>query len=64
MDTDNLKVTRKKARTIKNYHYWLEKELSRSISLDALRRCVKRENLKVYLDKPDFDDDVSDIPLE
>lgn len=48
-----------KARIIKNYHYWLEKELNRSISLDALRRCVKRENLKVYLDKPDFEDDVS-----
>lgn len=49
-----------KARTIKNYHYWLEKELNKSISLDALRRCVKRENLKVYLDKPDFGDDVSE----
>jgi len=48
----------KKARTIKNYHYWLEKELKCSISLDALRRCVKRENLSVYLNKPDFEDDV------
>ena len=47
-----------KARIIKNYHYWLEKELNRSISLDALRRCVKRENLKYYLNKPDFEDDV------
>jgi hypothetical protein len=47
-----------KARIIKNYHHWLEKELNRSISLDALRRCVKRENLKPYLNKPDFDDDV------
>ena len=47
-----------KARVIKNYHYWLEQELNRSISLDALRRCVKRENLKIYLDKPDFEDDV------
>ena len=48
-----------KARTIKNYHHWLEKELNRPISLNALRRCVKRENLKLYLNKPDFEDDVS-----
>ncbi len=47
-----------KARTIKNYHYWLEKELNRSVSLSALRRCVKRENLKSFLNKPDFDNDV------
>ena len=47
-----------KARTIKNYHHWLEEELNRSISLDALRRCVKRENLKSYLNKPDFGDEV------
>jgi len=44
-----------KARTIKNYHHWLEKELNRPISLNALRRCAKRENLKFYLEKPDFD---------
>ncbi len=47
-----------KARTIKNYHHWLEKELNRSISLHALRRCAIRENLKFYLEKPDFGDDV------
>ncbi len=47
-----------KARTIKNYHYWLEQELNRPISIVALRRCVKRENLKPYLNKPDFEDDV------
>ena len=46
-----------KARTIKNYHYWLEQELGRAISLAALRRCAKRENLKFYLEKPDFDGD-------
>ena len=50
-------ITRK-ARTLKNYHYWLEKELGKSISLPALRRCVKRENLKFYLEKPDFEDDI------
>jgi len=48
-----------KARTIKNYHHWLQEEFKRSISLDALRRCVKRENLKPYLSKPDFEDDVT-----
>lgn len=49
-------ITRK-ARIIKNYHYWLEKELGRSISLTALRRCAKRENLKFYLERADFEDD-------
>jgi len=34
--------------------------LKKKISLDALRRCVKRENLKPYLNKPDFEDDVSE----
>ncbi len=50
-------ITRK-ARTIKNYHYWLEQEFCRSISLQALRRFVKSENLKVYLEKPDTDEDI------
>ena len=49
-------ITRK-ARTIKNYHYWLEKELGKSISLPALRRCAKRENLKFYLEKEDYQDE-------
>ncbi len=47
-----------KARVIKNYKYWLEQEFNKSISLDALRRCVKRENLKLYLKKPDFEENV------
>jgi hypothetical protein len=50
-------ITRK-ARTIKNYHYWLEKELGRPISLPALRRCAKRENLRFYLERADFEDEV------
>ncbi|NDY74614.1 integrase [Desulfobacter hydrogenophilus] len=50
-------ITRK-ARTIKNYHHWLEQELGRTISLPALRRCVKRENLKFYLEKEDKQDQV------
>lgn len=52
-------ITRK-ARTIKNYHHWLEKEFQRPISLIALRRCVKRENLGPYLNKPDFEEDLSE----
>jgi len=48
-----------KARTIKNYHHWLEKELGKSLSLNALRRCVHRDNLKQYLNKPDYKDNVS-----
>ncbi len=47
-----------KARTIKNYHHFLEQEFNKSISLAALRRTVKRENLQFYLNKPDFDDDI------
>ena len=54
---DFILITRK-ARTIKNYHHWLEKEFNRPISLTALRRCVKREKLKPYLGKPDFEADV------
>ncbi len=50
-------ITRK-ARTIKNFHYWLEKEFNKSISLQALRRCAKRENLKFYLEKEDFEEDI------
>ena len=45
-----------RGRTIKNYHYWLEEEFARKISLCALRRCAREENLKVYLNKPDFDE--------
>jgi len=54
---DFIFITRK-ARTIKNYHHWLESELKRAVSIDALRRSVKRDNLKPYLTRPDFDEDV------
>lgn len=47
-------ITRR-GRTIKNYHAWLEQEFKRSISLDALRRFAKLAHLKVYLEKPDFE---------
>jgi len=44
------------ARTIKNYHFWLEQEFGCKISLGALRRLAREEKLKAWLDKPDFDD--------
>lgn len=50
-------VTRN-GRTIKNYHFWLEQEFDRKLSLAALRRCARQENLKIYLNKPDFDEQV------
>ena len=56
LSEDFIFITRK-ARTVKNYHLWLEEEFNQSISLTALRRCVKAENLKPYLEKPDFDEE-------
>ncbi len=38
-----------KARTIKNYHHFLQQEFNQRISLGALRRLVKEQNLRVYL---------------
>jgi hypothetical protein len=54
----NVMLWTPQARTIKNYHHWLESELKRPVSIDALRRSVKRDNLKPYLTRPDFDEDV------
>ena len=56
LDNHFIFITRK-GRTIKNYHAWLEEEFNRKISLPALRRYVKGKKLKVYLDKPDFDEE-------
>jgi len=44
-------------RTIKNYHTWLEQEFDRKISLGALRRFAGQAGLKVYLEKPDFEEE-------
>lgn len=44
-----------RARKIKNYHHFLEQEFHKRISLSALRRMVREENLGIYLDKPDFE---------
>ena len=56
LDNRFIFITRK-GRTIKNYHAWLEEEFNQKISLPALRRCVRGKKLKVYLDKPDFDEE-------
>lgn len=45
-----------KARTIKNYHHFLQQEFNRKISIAALRRLVKEQNLRIYLGKPDFEE--------
>jgi len=44
-------------RTIKNYHTWLEQEFDRKISLGALRHFARQAKLKVYLEKPDFEEE-------
>jgi hypothetical protein len=46
-----------KARKIKTYHRWLEEEFQKKISLSALRRLIKEEDLGIYLHKPDFDEE-------
>jgi len=46
-----------KGRTIKNYHYWLEEEFNLKISLTALRRFAREDKLKIWLNKPDFDEE-------
>lgn len=45
-----------RGRTIKNYHFWLEHEFNYKISIQALRRFARKQGLKAYLDKPDFED--------
>ena len=57
LNDDFIFITQK-ARNIKNYHYWLEEEMKKKISINALRRCVKREGLKYYINKPDFENDI------
>jgi len=54
---DFIFITRR-ARKITIYHQMLEEEFGRSISLSALRRLVRSENLKQYLEKPDCEDDM------
>ncbi len=47
-----------KARTIKNYRHWLQEEFGKDISYAALRRYAKEKNLSVYLNLPDFEEQV------
>jgi hypothetical protein len=54
-DPDFIFITQR-ARKIKTYHHFLEEEFQKRISLSALRRLVKVENLRIYLDKPDFEE--------
>lgn len=44
------------ARTIKNYHHFLEQEFDKKISLAALRRYARDANLGIYLCRPDFEE--------
>lgn len=46
-----------KARTIKNYRHFLEQEFNQKISIGALRRLVKEQNLGIYLGRPDFEEE-------
>jgi len=45
------------ARQITNYHKWLEEEFGTVISLSALYRYARQENLSLYLEKPDFEEE-------
>ena len=47
----------KEARRIKTYHKWLQEEFGQTISLPALYHYAKKENLGLYLQKDDFEDD-------
>ena len=47
-------ITRK-ARAITTYHQFLQEEFQKQISIHALRRLVRQQNLNLYLQKPDFD---------
>jgi transposase len=53
-DPDFIFITQR-ARKIKSYHHFLQQEFNKKICLSALRRMVKEENLRIYLDKPDFE---------
>jgi len=55
-DDDRFIFVSRGGRTIKNYHAWLEQEFGQKISLAALRRNVNEQNLKRYLNKPDYDE--------
>jgi hypothetical protein len=45
-----------KARVITNYKVFLEEEFQKTISIHALRRLVRNQDLDLYLKQPDFDE--------
>ena len=55
-DNDGFIFISKKMRSISNFHNFLEDEFSKTISLGALRHFANKENLKLYLTKPDYDE--------
>ena len=54
-DPNFIYITRK-ARAITTFHKFLQEEFQKNISIHALRRVVGQQNLKLYLQKPDFDE--------
>jgi hypothetical protein len=56
VDDPNFIYITRKARSISLFHQFLEEEFQKQISIHALYRLVRRENLKLYLQKPDFDE--------
>jgi len=48
-------ITRK-ARKVTNYHKFLEEDFKKKIPIHALRHLVQKENLNLYLKRPDFDE--------
>jgi len=54
-DDPNFIYITQKARLITLFHKFLEEEFQRKISIHALYRLVRTANLKLYLQKPDFD---------
>lgn len=55
-DDDNFIYVTRKARKITIFHQFLEEEFEKKISIHALYRLVRQENLHLYLKKPDFDE--------
>lgn len=49
-----------KARAITNYQVFLEEEFQKEISIHALRRLIRNEDLNLYLNQPDFGENQMD----
>jgi len=54
-DDDHFIYISRKARRISIFHKFLEEEFQKKISIHALYRLVRQQNLNLYLKKPDFD---------